>query len=259
MKIYEKLLQIQTRLNVPKGQYNDFGNFNYRSCEDIQNAVKPFLQELGLILKIGDEIVMIGSRFYVKATAVLIDCETGEKVENIAYAREDESKPKMDGAQMTGSSSSYARKYALNGLFCLDDVKDPDAQKRDAGGGNGQKNAQKNGQNQNQNQNQRPTGQQGQQKGNNAMKPKGQQKEKLNDADFKSLVDEMKRTGYRTGDLIREYKVNSLRELTGNKYRDAMRKLRGTPNRDDLPRAATFGEIMSMTPPDNIEGAPWNR
>jgi hypothetical protein len=131
VNLYEKLLKIQSELRAPKGQYNDFGNYYYRSCEDIQEGVKPLLKEVGAVLLIGDEIVQLGDRYYIKATASLIDCESGDKIENVAYAREEFNKPKMDASQVTGSASSYARKYALNGLFCIDDVKDPDTGKNE--------------------------------------------------------------------------------------------------------------------------------
>ena len=131
MNLYEKLLKIQSELKAPKGQYNDFGNYYYRSCEDIQEGVKPLLKEVGAVLLIGDEIVQLGDRYYIKATASLIDCESSDKIENVAYAREEFNKPKMDASQVTGSASSYARKYALNGLFCIDDVKDADAGKNE--------------------------------------------------------------------------------------------------------------------------------
>lgn len=127
MNIYEKLNKIQTELKAPKGQYNSFGKYKYRSCEDILEAIKPFLTETKTILTINDEIVFIGNRFYVKATAVLTDCENENSfIHNTAFAREDDSKKGMDGSQITGASSSYARKYALNGLFAIDDTKDAD-------------------------------------------------------------------------------------------------------------------------------------
>lgn len=120
-----QLAQIQSELKAPKGQYNKFGGFNYRSCEDILEAVKPLLKERGLVLLITDDIVQIGERYYVRATATIYDSE-GSYISNSALAREDANKGKMDGSQMTGSASSYARKYALNGLFCIDDTKDAD-------------------------------------------------------------------------------------------------------------------------------------
>lgn len=120
----KELITIQSKLKAPKNQHNKFGNYNYRSAEDILEAVKPLLTETGCVLTISDEIVQIGERYYVKATARVR--KDSQSVETVAYAREEESKKGMDGAQVTGSASSYARKYALNGLFCIDDNKDPD-------------------------------------------------------------------------------------------------------------------------------------
>ncbi len=120
----DKLLKIQMELKAPKNQTNSFGGYNYRSCEDIFEAVKPLLQEEGLVLRVTDELVNIGERYYIKATAILTN--GNDTIENVAYAREEETKKGMDGSQITGASSSYARKYALNGLFLIDDVKDSD-------------------------------------------------------------------------------------------------------------------------------------
>lgn len=122
----EKLFRIQQELNVPKSQYNNFGGYKFRSCEDILTAVKPLLKELQCILTLEDELMYIGNRYYIKATAMLIDLESDDVITNVAYAREEETKKGMDGSQITGASSSYARKYALNGLFGIDDVKDSD-------------------------------------------------------------------------------------------------------------------------------------
>lgn len=128
MNIYEKLSAIQTELKAPKGQYNKFGQYYYRSCEDILEAVKPLCKKNNAVLAIGDEVVYIEGRHYVKATASLFDCEKPDsQISVTAYAREEESKKGMDGSQITGASSSYARKYALNGLFDIDDTKDADA------------------------------------------------------------------------------------------------------------------------------------
>ena len=129
MNIYEKLLNIQAELKVPKNQYNSFGKYNYRSCEDILEGLKPLLTKYKATLIINDEIVQIGDRYYVKATATLIDVEGEgrECISSTAFAREDEKKTGMDLSQLTGSTSSYARKYALNGLFAIDDTKDSDA------------------------------------------------------------------------------------------------------------------------------------
>ena len=123
-----KLQLIQASLKAPKNQRNNFGWYNYRSCEDILEAVKPLLYDTQTTLSVSDEMVAVGDRIYVKATATLKDAETWEIIEQTtAYARESESKKWMDEAQITWASSSYARKYALNWLFCIDDVKDADA------------------------------------------------------------------------------------------------------------------------------------
>lgn len=126
MTIYEKLAKIQSTLKAPKNQYNAFGKYKYRNCEDILEAVKPLLAEVKAVVIVGDELELIGNRFYVKATARFIDCESDAQITNTAYAREEDTKKGMDGSQITGASSSYARKYALNGLFCIDDTKDSD-------------------------------------------------------------------------------------------------------------------------------------
>jgi hypothetical protein len=131
MSIYEKLLKIQTELKAPKNQYNSFGKFNYRSCEDILEGLKPVLQKYKAAVLISDEIVLIRDRYYVKATATLFDAESNDQVSATAYAREAETKTGMDLSQLTGSTSSYARKYALNGLFAIDDTKDSDALPRE--------------------------------------------------------------------------------------------------------------------------------
>lgn len=126
MNIYEKLMIIQQELKAPKGQKNNFGNYRYRSCEDILEAVKPLLKETKTVLTITDELIQIGERYYIKAIATLSDTEEEKQINNIAYARESENKKGMDDSQVTGATSSYARKYALNGLFCIDDTKDAD-------------------------------------------------------------------------------------------------------------------------------------
>lgn len=154
MNIYEKLMNIQQELKAPKGQFNKFGGYKYRSCEDILEEVKPLLAKYKTTLVISDELVVLGEstptvyteqyfdkdlkkentrtivtgnqRYYIKATAKLFDVETKENIENTAYAREEENKKGMDGSQITGTASSYARKYALNGLFDIDDTKDAD-------------------------------------------------------------------------------------------------------------------------------------
>jgi len=125
--IRQKLQGIQSSLKAPKGQTNKFGGYKYRSCEDILTAVKPLLAEWGCSIVIQDDIVEVGGRVYVKATVSLADNDTELAVSATAFAREAEVKKGMDDAQITGSASSYARKYALNGLFAIDDTKDADA------------------------------------------------------------------------------------------------------------------------------------
>ena len=122
----QKLSAIQTKIKAPKNLYNSFGKYNYRNAESILEAVKPYLDSLNLYLTIHDEIENIGDRFYVKAVVELGDCNTDEYITTYAYAREESEKKGMDGSQVTGATSSYARKYALNGLFLLDDTKDAD-------------------------------------------------------------------------------------------------------------------------------------
>lgn len=116
--------EVQFKLKAPKGQTNSFGHYRYRSCEDILEAVKPLLHEAGLTLTLSDDVVAVGNRIYVKATATVTDGT--DAVSNTAFAREADSKKGMDDSQVTGTASSYARKYALNGLFCIDDTKDAD-------------------------------------------------------------------------------------------------------------------------------------
>lgn len=127
MSIHNKLMEIQHKLKAPKNQKNNFGGYNYRSCEDILEAVKPLLYEQKCTLCINDDVLPVIDSVYVKATATITDSETNEAVTSSAYAREQESAKGMTAPQITGSCSSYARKYALNGLFCIDDTKDADA------------------------------------------------------------------------------------------------------------------------------------
>jgi hypothetical protein len=133
----EKVNYIQVELNAPKNQFNSFGKYKYRSCEDILQGIKPLLKETGLILKVSDEIISVGERIYVRATATLLGSD-GEELSSTAMAREPENKKGMDESQITGTASSYARKYALNGLLAIDDAKDADSQDNRS---NGQKKA----------------------------------------------------------------------------------------------------------------------
>ena len=132
--IYAALAAVQSELKAPKGQFNKFGGYNYRSCEDILEAVKPILKAHSLALHLADEPAMVGERYYIKATATLTDF-AGQQISSTAYAREPLDKKGMDDSQITGTASSYARKYALNGLFCIDDTKDADTDEYQAASG----------------------------------------------------------------------------------------------------------------------------
>ncbi len=124
--LHQKLVEIQQNLKAPKGQFNKFGNYKYRSCEDILEAVKPLLKEREMLISIQDEMIQLGERYYIKSTVEVVD---GKEIKTTtAYAREPQSKKGMDESQITGASSSYARKYALNGMFAIDDTKDADTQ-----------------------------------------------------------------------------------------------------------------------------------
>ena len=133
MNIYEKLNKIQVELKAPKNSYNNFGKYKYRNLESILEALKPLLDKYKCVLTVSDNIELISERFYIKSTATLIDIEFGKierdfsnRITTVAYAREEDSKKGMDASQLTGATSSYARKYALNGLFAIDDTKDSD-------------------------------------------------------------------------------------------------------------------------------------
>lgn len=126
MSVYEKLAAIQRELKAPKGQFNSFGKYKYRSCEDILEALKPVLSKNGCVVVLSDSVEQVGDRFYICATATITDAESGKSVSNVALAREDKERAGMSESQITGTASSYARKYALNGLFLIDDTKDAD-------------------------------------------------------------------------------------------------------------------------------------
>lgn len=126
MSIYEKLLKIQLELKAPKNQYNSFSNFYYRNTEDILEGLKPLLAKYNSTITISDNIEMLGNHYYVRAAVNFVDIENGEMISVSALAREEENRKGMDGSMLTACSSSYARKYALNGLFCIDDSKDVD-------------------------------------------------------------------------------------------------------------------------------------
>ena len=194
MTLTEKLGVIQQELIAPKNQYNSFGKYSYRSCEDILEGLKPCLKKVKAAVTVSDEIIMIGERYYIKATATLRDTESETSISNTAYARESEAKKGMDESQVTGATSSYARKYALNGLFCIDDVKDADS--RD----NRQKEAEE------------------------QKKAEDEQRKIENMVISKVKVDALnarcEKDGVEPDKLAKLYKVKNLAELTELKYRN---------------------------------------
>lgn len=192
MTITEKLAIIQQELIAPKNQYNSFGKYNYRSCEDILEGLKPCLKKVNAAVTVSDEIVCIGERYYIRAIATLHDAETASSISNTAYAREEESKKGMDASQVTGATSSYARKYALNGLFCIDDVKDADS--RD----NRQKEAEE-----------QYKAEQEQKKLENMI---------ISKIKVDALVSRCEKDGVPTDKICKLYKVGTISELTEKKY-----------------------------------------
>lgn len=201
MGVYEKLMHVQNELKAPKNQYNSFGKYKYRSCEDILEALKPICFKHKAVVQISDEIIYIEGRHYVKATVTLTDVETGEQTESYGKAREEETKKGMDGSQITGSSSSYARKYALNGMFCIDDTKDSDftnTHDRDS-------------------------------KGNSNNAHNNDSKGNLSDAQINRLyaigakADKTPKGIFATAQ--RDYKVNNLKELTKAQYDELCNRL----------------------------------
>lgn len=229
MNVYEKLQHVQSGLKAPKSQYNKFGNYYYRNCEDIQEAAKPLLGEVKAALVIGDELVMTGERYYIRATARFVDCESGETVENTAYAREEQEKKGMDVSQVTGSTSSYARKYALNGLFCIDDVKDADSQeqtdRKSQASGKGSrgeaKASQKQGAGKQDGTKQAATGPTPAQ---GAETEKGKVTPAMI-ASVEALVGRYSSKGLRMEKILKMYGIGSMEEMDVSQYRDCMKKL----------------------------------
>lgn len=224
MNVYEKLQAVQAGLKAPKNQYNKFGDYYYRNCEDIQEAAKPLLKEVKAALVVGDELVLIGDRYYIKATARFIDCESTDQVENTAYARESLDKKGMDSSQVTGSTSSYARKYALNGLFCIDDVKDADNQdntdKKPAGG-----------QKQNSRSGKKQTAGPAASSGLDSEGEKAAA-EKIDQAKLAVIKKELERTGLEDKVVLNLFKVKRLEDITNGQFVTVMKKFKATPSKE---------------------------
>lgn len=216
MNIQEKLMYVQQNLKAPKGQYNRFGGFHYRSCEDIQEAVKPILAEVKAILTVDDDLLMIGDRYYLKATARFTDTEDGESICNTAYAREAEQKAGMDAAQLTGACSSYARKYALNGLFCIDDAKDADTM--DNGG------------------QQKPA----------AGSSNDHSTKYVNKAHIATIRSQIRRTGAKEKAVCYQYRIVRLEDMTMQQFKNAMEIFNAMPDKEP---EADYQMIL-----DGIEG-----
>lgn len=203
--IQEKLMKIQSELKAPKGQYNNFGKYNYRSCEDILEAVKPLLAKNACTLVLSDDVKIVGDRIYIKATATITHID-GECISNSAFAREASEKKGMDDSQITGTASSYARKYALNGLFCIDDTKDADTDEY--------KNQQ-------------------QSNNNSAAKQKGYIVNVMSyitpeqGAEIKNLLPV---AGMTEEDLCKAYKIKSLSQLPANKFEATVKRLKEKAN-----------------------------
>lgn len=236
MNIYEKLLVVQQQLKAPKSQYNKFGDYHYRSCEDIQEALKPILQDTKTVLLLNDEIIQQGDRFYIKATAILQDTESTERICNAAYARECDSRPKMDAAQITGSCSSYARKYALNGLFCIDDARDPDTSAPQ-----GQSNRKNNAY----------VGSRASDQESSGSTQQGSSKDdKPSSQELQLLREECRRTGVGTNKICCRYKVQTINQLSRQQYQRAMVGLKKTPTVDmsDQGHQMSMDEMMEADP-----------
>lgn len=207
MEIQEKLLVIQTKLNAPKNQYNKFGNYNYRNCEDILEALKPLLEEVKASVVITDEISQVGERFYIKATVNFIDIETDKTIAAQAFAREAVSKKGMDESQITGATSSYARKYALNGLFLIDDTKDADSNEF-------KKNSDKKSKEQ------------------ENVPPKNQAEDKeikVTKEMVTTIEKELARTNVDANAILDCYKVKLFEDLTVVQYKNFMNRMKKTP------------------------------
>jgi hypothetical protein len=217
MGIYEKLTLIQNELKAPKNQYNSFGKYNYRSCEDILEGLKPVLKKYKAALYITDSIEVIGNRTYVKAVATLADSEIeGASISNTAYARESDTKKGMDDSQVTGATSSYARKYALNGLFLIDDTKDADTDEY------------QNQQNKPYKKNTKPEKseeQLNQEMAESVDKDLVPHGEGMTAQRVKRVMSELERTGVSVETILDTYKVHDLKELSEEQYISCINRL----------------------------------
>lgn len=192
--IYQKLNMVQSKMKAPKNLFNSFGKYKYRNAESILEAFKPYGKELGLVLMLNDSVEQIGDRVYIKATATLIDIEDNSRTEVSAYAREPMSKKGLDDSQLSGATSSYARKYCLNGLFLLDDTKDADTDEY-----------------RNQAENQY----------------KAQKPQKVTDIQVQSLINVVSKKGLDIDDLLAKVGLDGTDELTAETYNEIVKMVRG--------------------------------
>ena len=193
--IYQKLNMVQSKMKAPKNLFNSFGKYKYRNAESILEAFKPYGKELGLVLMLNDSVEQVGDRVYIKATATLIDIEDNSRTEVSAYAREPMSKKGLDDSQLSGATSSYARKYCLNGLFLLDDTKDADTDEY-------------------------RTQAENQHKAQN--KP-----QKVTDIQIQSLINVVSKKGLDIDDLLAKVGLDGTDELTAETYNEIVKMLRG--------------------------------
>lgn len=192
--IYQKLNIVQSKMKAPKNLFNSFGKYKYRNAESILEAFKPYGKELGLVLMLNDSVEQVGDRVYIKATATLIDIEDNSRVEASAYAREPVNKKGLDDSQLSGATSSYARKYCLNGLFLLDDTKDADTDEYRTQAENQY----------------------------NSQKP-----QKVSDVQAKSLMNVITKKGLDADDLLSRVGADDISDLTPDKYNEIVMMLRG--------------------------------
>ncbi len=236
--VEQKLKTIQQKLSVPKLQHNDFGDFNYRSLEDILEAVKPLLDDLNLVLTLTDEIVPIGERYYIKATARLTDLDDNSSILGQAWAREPLSKKGNDESQITGAASTYARKYALNGLFCLDDTRDPDSMDNSS---------EKSSRSQS-------SGKQRQSRASSKDINRVNGEELIGKAEIENIKEKLTRyscVGATEAKLLKNYKIKSLEEMSPDMYKHCM----GVFDKAYEPK---LQELMKETDDAGDSELPWN-
>lgn len=221
MNLVEKLNRIQCEMKAPKDLYNSFGKYKYRNAEGIFEAFKPYADKYKVILIVTDNIISENDRFYVKASATLMDTESDQSITVSALAREDEVKKGMDGSQITGTASSYARKYAMNGLFLLDDTKDADTDEykaeTSAKASNGNKGT-----------NTSPKPQDG---GKQALRMREEASDSIGVVAQKTLTQKCIDKGISVNSMLKSYNHQTIDEMTMDEFKDAMAKLDKHPNK----------------------------